>query len=191
MDINQLSDKALRHEIYAVRRELREDLKQVREIAKNQPHFPRYSLQHMSKLEKQMRDVAVRDMSTTQLRTLYRDLNYIKSLKSSSVKGVTSMSFALEPIKEDLKTFSKTKQKEFWDMYGRLYQVYSESSRFKYEIIPLAFEYFQQGGKIDNITDKFETLLRETIKSSGGGFANNETFRLRFTEGLRDIFKVK
>ena len=127
-------DKILRRDVYALRRELRKDIKEIRAEIKADPITPDIAVRKMAKLEKQMKEKAVSKMSPKELRSTYRQLKYIRGLKTSTVSGAKETASHYEDIAPKLKNLSKTQIKKFWDTYEHLTDISPLYKYMKYEI---------------------------------------------------------
>ena len=127
-------DKILRRDIYALRRELRKDIKEIRAEIKADAITPDIAVRKMAKLEKQMKEKAVSKMSPKELRSTYRQLKYIRGLKTSTVEGARETASHYEDIAPKLKNLSKAQIKKFWDTYEHLTDISPLYKYMKYEI---------------------------------------------------------
>ena len=122
------------------------------------------------------------------IRTLYRDVRYLNSLKTSTVKGAKFTQEKFEPIREKLNALSKSKQEKFWEIYNKLYEITSTMEHFKYELFDTNIDYIYGGEDVDkavkDIIEQYNTTLEEL-----GGEASDEEIKLLFTSRLQDIFK--
>lgn len=129
-----MSEEELKKEIYKLRRELRVDIRGVRELKKSLPFSPSYATEKMTKLEKKMRETPVIRMDKKQLKDTLRELQYTRSLKSSSVEGIKQSESTLENLKQ-VQTLSKDLQDKFWDIYRVFYEeTKGLAELYKYEI---------------------------------------------------------
>lgn len=187
---SRMTPKELRKEIYSLRRQLRTNLKGVRELQKFSPLVPRYATNKMKELEKQMRQTSVRKMEEKELRNLYRDLNYISGLKSSTPAGAMETAERFEPLRQRLNNFSESLRDKFWRIYGKIYESSNGTiDKFKYTIF--------ESDLIDEIssaTDEDELVQRiieeydETYKELSKNASDNERQQL-FTQKLSTLFK--
>lgn len=127
-------DKILRREIYSLRRELRKDIKEIRAEIKADPITPDIAVRKMAKLEKQMKEKAISKMTSKELKSTYRQLKYIRGLKTSTVSGAKETASHYEDIAPKLKKLSKAHIKKFWDTYEHLTDISPLYKYMKYEI---------------------------------------------------------
>lgn len=124
------------------------------------------------------------ELSDKDLRTLYRDLRYINSLKSSTVKGALQAQQKFEPIKAKLSVLSKETQDKFWSIYGRLYEkTGGEMEKFKYELFETNIDYIYSGSSVD---DAFEEIINE-YNASLEDEDTDEEVRISFTNKLKNL----
>ena len=185
MKATELNDKELRREIYALRRALRTDIKEVRDISKSSPTIPTYAISHLSKAENEMRTKSVKKREGAELLSIYRQLKYTRGLKSSTLEGALETAEKFEPIAEHLKSLSQEKRQEFWDIYGELYKHSSTLERFKYEL----FEYIDSKFGEDLPEDIASTLIEEYAKAVEGdyGTRTDEEIAIQFTSSLDEL----
>ena len=161
-------------------RSLKARLARVSTLGENAPTYAQDVLQS---IKEQKGNYKWSELTDRQLRDIYRDLIYADSLKSSRYYSAKRMMKDFEPIKEKVSVLSKAKQKEFWDVYGKLYErgtVLFE--KFKYEIFQTASDVQYSGGDLeqlvgDIIHDFDETLLK-------GYAADSSEFSRIFTTKL-------
>lgn len=197
---SNLNDKELRQEIYKLRRDLREDLREVKEFSKAEVILPTYAVDHFKKAEKSMREKSVRSMDRKELESVYRQLHYIRGLKSSTVQGGLDAIATLESAKnrvaeikdENLKymlsKLDRTELDQFWKIYGKVFEGGDLAEQFKYEIWNTIIDYME-GGRFDEgtfakkISDLYESVQ---IDANTGGFADDA--EILFTQALRELF---
>ena len=133
---SQLTDEQLRKEIYKLRRVLRPDIREVRAAAKTSPDIPTDAVTQMAKLETAMRKTAVRKMTRKELNTTWRQLSYIRGLKSSKLEGAQEMTQSFQPFRERMSNLSKDYQDVVWKAFNRFYNYAGQTiaEQFKYEI---------------------------------------------------------
>lgn len=150
MKLADMSEEELRKEIYGIRRELRSDIKAVRDLQKVSTAIPTYATNQMKNIEKTMRTKSVKNMDKSELVTTLRDLKYIRGLKSSSVEGAKKTAKSFEPLKDKLESLSENMRDKFWEIYGKAYgQLKGNLESFKYEIF--------ESDLIDVITSNTDT----------------------------------
>lgn len=132
---SQMSEEELKKEIYKLRRDLRVDIRGVRELKKSSPLSPSYAIDKMAEIEKRMRETPVIRMDKKQLKDTLRDLMYTRNLKSSTVKGIQEAEPIMANLKDQLASLSKDIQDKFWDIYKIFYEdTKGLGELYKYEI---------------------------------------------------------
>lgn len=159
----ELNDKELRREIYALRRALRIDIKEVKKASKVVTEIPTYAATHLAKAEKEMKAKSVCKREGAELSSIYRELKYIRGLKSSTLEGAIETAEKFEPIAKELKTLSEEKRKEFWDIYKKMYEDNPLYEKFKYEIFQINDEIFQgSSANLDDILEE-DTIIKDEL----------------------------
>lgn len=187
MQAHSQDEKSLRKDIYKLRRELRSDLKEVRGASKLSSLIPTEALSHMTKVEREMRDISVRKMGTRDLLSTYRQLKYIRGLKSSTIEGAEKSAKLWTPIKEHLDAFSKDTRDEWWNAYGEIYKNWSTMDKFKYTI----FEYVDKaftGDNAEEIKAKLVTEIDKILEAARGELPQDEV-DLRISNKLQELLQ--
>lgn len=158
---SNLSDKELRQEIYKLRRELRVDIGEIKREIKTDKTIPTYAVNDFKEAEKSMRAKSVRSMGRKDLVSTYRNLTYIRNLKSSTLEGARDVIDSLETVKNRIKLMgdvnqplsnlleqsSKSTTEKFWDIFKRTFDGRADlRERYKYEIWNSIADYMEQGG---------------------------------------------
>lgn len=158
---SNLSDKELRQEIYKLRRELRVDIGEIKNEIKTDKSIPTYAVDDFRKAEKYMREKSVRSMGRRELVSTYRNLTYIRNLKSSTLEGARDVIDNLETVKNRIKLMgdvnqplsnlleqsSKSTNEKFWDIFKRTFDGRADlRERYKYEIWNSIADYMEEGG---------------------------------------------
>lgn len=186
MKATELTDKALRNEIYKLRRKLRTSVGEVKELAKTSPIIPTYAVSHMQKLERIFRKTSVSNMSNAELLSTYRELKYVEGLKTSTKEGAIKSSEVFTPIEEKLKAFSPELREQFWQVYGKAYGEQKLLDRYKYEIFDTVID------RVNSSTDSGEMALKvvdayqKTLEKEGKN-TTDDKFILSFTKELQDL----
>ena len=134
MVANTKDEKELRREIYSLRRELRQDLKKVRELSKEDVLLPKTALKQMAKAEAVMRKKSIKDMPLSQLQSMYRRLRHIRELKSSTYEGATGQVQHLVSIIPNIRNLSKPQLDKLWEAYDKLVGQNLLLKDYKYEV---------------------------------------------------------
>lgn len=149
---------------------------------------PQYAVTHYRELEKRIPS-KLTQLSDKELQTLYRDLRYINSLKSSTVKGALQTQKTFEPIKENLETLSKDKQRAFWEIYGKVYERTSGTmENFKYVLFETNIDYILSGQDVDTAVEEIIDEYNKSLEEMGS-YGTDEDFKLLFTSRLKNLFK--
>lgn len=149
---------------------------------------PQYAVNHYRELEKRIPSRLTK-LSDKELQTLYRDLRYINSLKSSTVKGALQTQETFEPIKAKLETLSKDKQRAFWEIYGKLYETAGGTlENFKYVIYETNIDYVLSGKDVDTAVEEIINEYNKSLEEMGS-YASDEEFNILFTSRLQGLRK--
>lgn len=135
------SDKELRKDINELRKELREDIRGVENYIKSlQPSefMPKVAVNKFHELDKTIKEKGISNMSTEELKTVYRDLEYIRTLKTSTVEGAIKSKQLWQPIEEKLANFGKREKRRFFKAYDKLYEEIPVVMQFKYQLFDIA-----------------------------------------------------
>lgn len=201
-----MDEKQLRKEIYNLRKNLRQDIKAVRgdfrtatSYAKELKNvdkeveitsYPTYALDDMRKLEKLFRQKAVRYMDKKELQDTYRDLRYIRNLKSSTVEGAREVFENFQPIADKLGKLDEKERKAFWDIYKYARENKGLLEHFKYQLFNELVDskaYVELKGNeegIRSLAEKIQEKFHTTYK--GGDY---EQQQISFTNALKDLLQ--
>ena len=180
-----MTDKELRKENRRLIRNLSARIKNIENLGVT---APKYAVNKFRELEKTI-PKRLTQLKTKELRTLYRDLKYISSLKSSSVKGAIDVQQKFEPVKEKLNQLSEPTQAKFWNIYGMLYEnTGSTMEKFKYEIFETNIDFIYSGSSVDNAVEQIINAYDQTLENLGD-YSDDETVKILFTQKLQDIRK--
>lgn len=207
MTLNELNGEIKKSDVVKLRREVRPQIKAVEELSKTAVFIPTYAVEHMKRLDKQMKKTTLKNMSQRELRNYYRDLLYIKNnLKSSTIEGALQVSESFEKTMGSfLKNMSDDEKKEFFKVYDKFYGKVGEQigDKFKYEVFEFSKVIFEKEGMgyktlsadelAKTLSDKLESITKESasIRDEYGNIisrAEQEQYvKLRFTEYLRGV----
>lgn len=123
-----------------------------------------------------------------ELLSYYRQLKYIDSLKSSTVKGALEAGKNASPILKSLKGLSEDKQKKFWEVYNKMVNKAGLFDRFKYEIWKTTLDLMLQGEDTEKIINDMITDYDDLILELGSA-ADDETIQILYTERLQGLRK--
>lgn len=185
MESPKLSQAQLKKEIYKLRRELRDDMSKIRSALKSTPNIPTDALKKMQDIEKTFRVKSIKDMEKKELQSVYRQLRYIRGLRTSKLGGAVETMVRFSPIKEKLDSLSKEKRDEFWGIYGALYSEFSGMSKYKYEILQTIDRKFGDEDSEDIFTSIYS--LYTSILEKYDGDISDEELKLLFTKKLKKI----
>lgn len=145
-----------------------------------------YAINRYREIEKTL-PKNLRPATDKQIQTLYRDLRYVDSLKTGTVKGAKETMKTFEPIKEKLSILSKDTRQKFWEAYGKLYENATTMANFKYEIFDVMTDYIFQGVDTDEIVLEIIDMYKNILEEMGGDVTDEE-IKVLFTDKLT-IFK--
>lgn len=132
--------------------------------------------------------------SDERLKNVYRDLDYILSLKSATKEGAVESAKTYGKTREFLNSLSKQKQEEFWDMYSRAYKNLMPSmiDRYKYDVFNTLSSEMLLGQNPEDIFDKikgaFDEAYEEGVNESERGDLFAEKLELLFSESFDELF---
>lgn len=180
--------KTLRRDIYSLRRVLRRDMAEIREALKENKNLPTDALTQFRQIEKSMREKAVSKQSKKELLSTYRQLKYIRGLKTSTLSGVKKTADVFSPIAEKLDVLSPKKKQEFWSTYGKLYIENPLLEKFKYEIFLV-----EDVAILENAMDSDDLVqiindLYEESRETDYGTLSEEEISLLFSQKLSDLY---
>lgn len=183
---NTEDEKELRREIYSLRRELRQDLKKVRALSKDDILLPKTALKQMTKAEAVMRKKAVKYMELPQLQSVYRKLRHIREIKSSTYEGATSQVQHLVSIIPTIRNLSKPQLDKLWEAYDKLVGQNLILKDYKYQVY---------GSIIDVITntrisaEELAIRVDELYDKATRGVLDEKDYKDKTTKLLIQSFK--
>lgn len=186
MVANTSEEKELRREIYSLRRELRKDLKKVREFSKEDILAPKTALKHMAKAEAIMRKTSVSKMKPPQLNSMYRKLKHIRDLKSSTYEGAVRQVNNLVSIIPKIRNLTKEQLDKMWEAYDKLVGQNLLLKDYKYDVYD---------GVIDVITktrisaDDLAIRVDEIYDKATRGVLDEKEYKDKTTKLLIQSFK--
>ena len=177
MRSENLEREELIREVARLNRNLSNRLKNVSKIP------PEYRLKNdaLSKYNElqDKTDKKPKEMSDKELRTYYRDLKYISSLKTSTVKGAENAALNFKDLERKLEISSSVLRDEIWELYGKLYEANpAVVEKFKYNIFDLINTQVLDSYKptdiyLDEIINALQKAYGET-----GSYTSNEFDRV-------------
>ena len=182
---SQLTPKEMRKESRRLIKNLSRRIERIEGLGSS---APQYAVSAYRELEKRI-PKKITQLSDKELKTLYRDLRYINSLKSSTVKGALQSQAKFEPIKDKLEALSPETRKKFWSIYGKLYERTSGTlENFKYEIFETNIDYIYGGQDVDKAVEDIIAEYDKTLKELGGDVTDEE-IKILFTSKLQTLRK--
>lgn len=147
---------------------------------------PQYATKRFHELTDNMKSLS--KMDEKELNTLYRDLKYVDSLKSSTVKGAIDVGRNFEPIKQDLDTLSEDTRKKFWEIYEKFYErTAGTAEAYKYIVFERNIdEIFAGNTDVDEIVHNLIEAYDKSLMETGGEDEN--AMRLQFSSNLDELF---
>lgn len=128
-------------------------------------------------------------LTEEQVRTIHRDVRYLNTLKSTSIKGAEQARDMYLPVKQKLETLSPDLRKKFWSIYEKVVERFGYMDMFKYELFESNIDYIY-GGESDTdkaVAEIFE-LYDKTLKELGGNVTDEE-IKVLFTSKLQSLRK--
>ena len=99
-----------------------------------------------------------RNMTEEAMNELYSNLQYVNSLRTSTVRGAHNASKFYQEVSNMLESLSEDKQKEFWGIYGRVYERRKNIAEFfKYQALVESKDEFMSGVSVD---EAVENIIR-------------------------------
>lgn len=182
---SKLSPKEMRQESRRLIKNISRRIKRIEGLGSS---TPQYAVNAYRDLEKKIPN-RLTQLSNKELNTLYRDLRYVNSLKSSTVKGALHTQSKFEPIKEKLEVLSPSTKKKFWEIYGKLYERTSGTmENFKYELFETNIDYIYGGQEADKAVADIIEEYDKTLKELGGNVTDEE-IKVLFTSKLQSLRK--
>lgn len=182
---SQLTPKEMRQESRKLIKNLSQRIKRIEGLGSS---APQYAVNKFRELEKSI-PKRLTQLSKEELTTLNRDLRYINSLKTSTVKGALHTQEKFEPVKAKLDALSPDTQKKFWEIYGKLYERTSGTmENFKYELFETNIDYIYGGQEVDKAVTDIINEYDKTLKELGG-YATDEEIKVLFTSRLQTLRK--
>ena len=183
-----MTNEEIREEIYNLRRALRADIAEVKQFSKTSAVLPKYAVNRMAKVEKAMKEKAVKYMDRKELTSTLRELRDIRALKSSTKAGALETAENFEPIKYQLERLPQELQDKFWEVYGEVAGSTGTDFRlFKYTAMHGIMTMIDSGIDENDLAEMIELAYRKTqITTEGGG--DSERANLLFSEFMSELF---
>lgn len=132
--------------------------------------------------------------SDERVKDIYRDLNYILSLKSATKEGAVESAKTYGKTREFLNSLSKQKQETFWDMYSRAYKNLMPSmiDRYKYDVFNVLSNEMLLGQDPEDIFERikeaFDKAYEEGVDEGERGDIFAKKLELLFSESFDELF---
>lgn len=155
----ELSEKEMRKEVSRLKKNISRRLDR---IAKKPDTLSQFSVKKYKEIEN-LNDL--KNLNAEQVRVLYRDLKYVNSLKSATVKGAYEAKQNFEEIRNHLDTLSQEKQDEFWSTYQKALEESPLYKNYKYEVFEHIIDSMFEGQGSDKIiNDIIEAYKRTSLQ---------------------------
>lgn len=165
--------------------------KRVNRIEALGDKVPQYATKSFRSLQKKI-PKRLTSLDDEELTKLHRNLRYINSLKTSTVKGAIKAQEEYEPIKAKIQALSPEKRREFNRIYNKLYEETGNlTERFRYEVYGTAIDYVYGGVDIDEVYAKVKEIFDEAYEEVqlGGFGGTDEALKISFTAKLDELRK--
>lgn len=132
--------------------------------------------------------------SDERVKDIYRDLDYILSLKSATKEGAVESVKTYGKTRDFLTSLSKQKQEEFWDIYSRAYKNLMPSmiDRYKYDVFNILSSEMLLGQNPEDIFDKikeaFDEAYEEGVDEGERGNLFADKLELLYSESFDNLF---
>ena len=158
--------KNLRREIYSLRRELREDISEIRAKAKTDILLPTYAIDRMRKVEAYMKKKSVAIMTERELLRTYRKLRHIRDLKTSTLSGAEKVVSNLVSVVPQIRELSDTQIKKLWSAYDKLVEQSRALSGYKYTVVNVLADVISKKRiSVDDLASRVEEIY---LLATGG-----------------------
>lgn len=190
MKASNLSRKELEKRIRRSRKQLKGEAVKIREMlgayGQEGAKAPLVAIERFESLNvpHRFREGGKELYTDKEVRDMYRDLEYIKTLKSSTLEGAMETMDNFSEISSYLSSKSEAVQDEFWEIYDKLYETLRD--KYKYEIMEIVADMQDKGMTRDEIveavTDPYHQILLEYGKD-----ISDEKFELLYSDELREL----
>lgn len=198
MKASELTNAEMRKEIRRINKNLERRIANIEKITGNASLT---AVKQYRELKPELANIG--NLDRKELTTLYRDIRYINTLKSSTVKGATSISAKAQELAEKLQlggdyqtirevfgSTSKTVVDILTEAYSKFADLTSQriADQFKYEIWGTAVDYAYMGQTAEDIAIRLNELYETLVEGEGYG-ESDEIIKRLFTSKLGSIFK--
>lgn len=144
-----------------LRHYVKQDVKEVAAAAVASSTIPTDAIKALKEFEKDILFQKVRNQpDRKKLERWYRQISYIRNLKSSTVEGAQKMSFGFTPFKNVLSSLPQDYRDEFWRVYNNYYNISQGTGEaFKYELFTEQFVNFV----VENLDAGFDSSEISTM----------------------------
>lgn len=190
MKASNLTRKQMEKSIRATRKQLKAEAIAIRDMLESYGQAgakaPLVAIERFEALNVpyQFRRGGVEKYTDKQVRDLYRDLEYIKSLKTSTVQGAMEALENYGTIDSFLSSKSEGEKERFWKIYDKLYEKLRD--KYKYEVMQLVAD-MQDTGMTDDEIEKLITDPYESIQLQYGKDISDEKFELLYSDELQQL----
>lgn len=173
-------------DIQKMRRSMRASATQI----KKRQDLPQYGAESFLKFEGRLKKTLGRkklsSLDEEQIRTIYRDVTYLKkNVKSTNLKGAIESAEKWLPIKQLIDQLSPEKQRQVQALYNEYVRHFALLERFRYELMETSVSYVYDVVDMDEAINDLSTVLRNLM--GGGMKITDEEFNIRFPQELKNI----
>ena len=126
--------ETLRKEVFALRRELNKQIKEVREYSRQETTAPRQALKQVTELNKMLRQKSITARDYRGLTTIRRKIQHIMQMKTSTLKGAKETSEHLKKLIPNLNKLNRSTIDKMFEVYDKLTEMHGSMVNFKYEL---------------------------------------------------------
>lgn len=178
----EMTDRELKREIRRISRNLSKRISNLERLGIT---TSRETIRKYHELEAEI--AALNILDRKELTQLYRDINYINNLKTSTVRGSLKAQINFRPIEEYISELSEEDNKTFWHAYNTLVEDRMISNYFKYEAMKIARIIFEKKLNATEVRESFIKNLHD-IQRKYGASISDDKFRNIVNKEINDIF---
>lgn len=180
---NQLTEQEMRKEIRRLKKNLSKRLERIKGLHLEAP----ISQTAVNRFEKLDIPKNLNTLNQEDLLRLYRDLVYIDSLKSSTVKGAKNAQRFHENVMTPLSGVSKETQDKILGIINKVYESLGENTDyFKYELQEVIIDLAMEGVDPDKIVNDIIQEYNKTLFRLGDK-ATDAKVKISFTKRLQKL----
>lgn len=190
MKAANLTRKQMEREIRKSRKKLKQEAVKIREMLASYgmsgADAPLIAIKRFEamKVPYQFRRKGIEYYTDKEVLAMYRDLEYIKQLKTATVEGAMEAMDNFGEIASYLSSKSEAEREHFWEIYDKVYE--SVKDRFKYEAMQLVAD-MQESGRTTEEIIKTISEPAEKILMQYGKDLPDEQFDLLYSEELHQL----